>query len=270
MPTTSRRRFPLLHRLLIHPSSLLASAAAQRDIPSDLVCAEGEPIGPLEKGGAFLIDKPSGPTSFDVVEAVREASEMRKVGHSGTLDPMATGLLIVLVARPATRLQEAFMHLPKTYEGTLRLGERTPSHDAETDVTERTDASGITLADLRAIQDQFTGTLQQVPPMYSAVTVDGERLYEKARRGERVDRPPRQVTVNSFEYLEWTPPELSFRLTCSKGFYVRSLARDVGEAVGVGAHLTALRRTRIGSYSVSTAWTVSALTDALSQIQTNE
>jgi len=183
---------------------------------------------------------------------------------------MATGLLIVLVARPATRLQEAFMHLPKTYEGTLRLGERTPSHDAETDVRERADASGVTLADLRSIQDDFTGTLQQVPPMYSAVKVDGERLYEKARRGETVDRPPRQVTVDSFEYLEWSSPELTFRVTCSKGFYVRSLVRDVGEAVEVGAHLRSLRRTRIGPYSVSSAWTVSALTDALSQMQTNE
>ena len=248
----------------------MASAAAQRDIPPDLVSAEGDTPRPLEKGVAFLIDKPSGPTSFDVVEAVRTASEVSKVGHSGTLDPMATGLLIVLVARPATRLQEAFMHLPKTYEGTMRLGERTPSHDAETDVTERTDVSGITRADLRAIRGAFTGTLQQVPPMYSAVKVDGERLYEKARRGETVDRPPRQVTVDRFEYLDWSPPELAFRVTCSKGFYVRSLARDVGEALGVGAHLTTLRRTEIGPYTVSAAWALSALRDALSQIQTNE
>jgi tRNA pseudouridine55 synthase len=248
----------------------LASAATQRDIPPDRVCARGETPGPLDAGVAFLVDKPSGPTSFDVVETVREATGISKVGHAGTLDPMATGLLIVLVARPATRLQEAFMHLPKTYEGTMRLGERTPSHDAETEVTDRTDVSDLTAADLRAVREDFTGPLEQIPPMYSAVKVDGERLYKKARRGETVDRPPRQVTVDTFEYLDWSPPDLTFRVVCSKGFYVRSLARDVGEALGVGAHLTALRRTDVGPYSVSEAWSVPALETTLSQTQTNE
>lgn len=248
----------------------MASAAAQRDIPPDLVCPRDESPRSLEEGAAFLIDKPSGPTSFDVVEAVRIASGVDKVGHAGTLDPMATGLLIVLVARPATRLQAAFMHLPKTYEGTMRLGERTPSHDAETQVVERADASDVSEAELRALRTDFTGTLQQVPPMHSAVKVDGERLYEKARRGETVERPPRQVSVESFEYLDWTPPDLTFRVECSKGFYVRSLARDVGDALGVGGHLTALRRTDVGPYSVSTAWQVSALETVLSQTQTDE
>jgi len=248
----------------------LASAAAQRDIPPDLVCDRDQVPRALGEGVAFLIDKPSGPTSFDVVEAVRAACGVNKVGHAGTLDPMATGLLILLVARPATRLQEAFMHLPKTYEGTMRLGERTPSHDAETEVVERTDVSDVTETDLRRIRTDLTGTLQQVPPMYSAVQVDGERLYEKARRGETVDRPPRQVTVASFEYLDWAPPDLTFRVECSKGFYVRSLARDVGEVLDVGAHLTALRRTDVGPYSVSAAWEVSALETVLSQTQTNE
>jgi tRNA pseudouridine55 synthase len=243
----------------------LASSAAQRDIPPDIVFGHDERPASVEDGAAFLIDKPRGPTSFDIVERVRAASGVQKVGHAGTLDPMATGLLIVLVARPATRLQEAFMHLSKAYEGTMRLGERTPSHDAETEVTERADVSGLTRADLEAARERFTGELEQVPPMYSAVKVDGERLYKKARRGETVERPPRQVQVDAFELLDWSPPELRFRVSCSKGTYVRSLARDLGEALGVGAHLSALRRTQIGPYAAASAWSLPALEQALSQ-----
>lgn len=210
----------------------------------------------------MLVDKPGGMTSHDVVDVVRAATSVDKVGHAGTLDPMATGLLIVLVARPATRLQAVFMELPKTYEGTVRLGERTPSHDAETEVTDRTDPSHLTTKQLEEARKQFLGPLQQVPPMYSAVKVGGERLYKKARRGETVDRPPRQVRVDTFELGTWEPPELSFRLTCSKGTYVRSIARDLGNELDVGAHLTALRRTAIGTYSVNDAWSLSALRDA--------
>jgi len=208
------------------------------------------------------IDKPGGMTSHDVVDAVRAATAVSKVGHAGTLDPMATGLLIVLVARPATRLQAAFMEQPKTYEGTFRLGESTPSHDAETEVTNRTDPSHLTTEQLEDARQQFVGSLQQVPPMYSAVKVDGERLYKKARRGETVDRPPRQVRVDAFEFGTWDPPELPFRLTCSKGTYVRSIARDLGEALGVGAHLAALRRTAIGDHRVERAWALPAFRDA--------
>lgn len=243
----------------------MGSAAAQRDIPPDIVFGHDECPSSVEEGAAFLIDKPSGLTSFDVVERVRAGSGVKKVGHAGTLDPLATGLLIVLVARPATRLQEAFMHLPKTYEGTMRLGERTPSHDAETDVTDRADVSGLTRADIEAVRDQFTGEIQQVPPMYSAVKVDGERLYKKARRGETVERPPRQVRIDAFEILDWTRPDLRFRVACSKGTYIRSLARDLGDTLEVGAHLSALRRTQIGSYAVSAAWPLEALEQALSQ-----
>ncbi len=217
----------------------------------------------------MLIDKPEGDTSFDVVECVRDHTGVKKVGHAGTLDPMATGLLIVLVARPATRLQEAFMALPKAYQGTMRLGERTPSHDAETDVVETMDPSHLTHEEIAAARDEFTGEIQQVPPMYSAVKVDGEPLYKKARRGETVDRPPRQVRVDSFELLDWSPPDLSFAVDCSKGTYVRSLARDLGDALDVGAHLTALRRMKIGPYSVEGAWTRSDLEAALSNSTTD-
>jgi tRNA pseudouridine55 synthase len=219
----------------------------------------------VSDGAAFLVDKPRGQTSFDVVKAIRKAADEGKVGHAGTLDPMATGLLIVLVARPATRLQAAFMGLSKTYEGTMRLGERTASHDVETEVESRTDPSHLTRADVASARDEFMGTIEQVPPMYSAVKVEGEPLYKKARRGETVDRPPRQVRVDSFEIRDWTPPDLTFAVSCSKGTYIRSLARDLGEALGVGAHLTALRRTAIGPYEVTAAWSLSNLTTALSE-----
>lgn len=247
----------------------MSSSAAQRDIPSELVYERPDLPASFSDGAVLLIDKPSGQTSFDVVEAVRDGTGVSKVGHAGTLDPLATGLLIVLVARPATRLQEAFMHLPKIYEGTMRLGGKTPSLDAETDVVERTDASHLSLEDVESIREQFIGTIQQVPPMYSALKVDGERLYEKARRGETVDRPPRQVRIDAFEFLTWTPPDLRFRVKCSKGTYVRSLARDVGEALEVGAHLRSLRRMAIGSYRVEAAWSLDALEEALSQMKTD-
>lgn len=217
----------------------------------------------------MLIDKPTDWTSFDVVEAVREGTGVSKVGHAGTLDPMATGLLIVLVARPATRLQEAFMAFPKAYRGTMRLGERTPSHDAETEVIEEADSSDLTREEIAAARDEFTGEILQVPPMYSAVKVDGEPLYKKARRGETVDRPPRQVRVDAFDVLDWSPPDLSFAVACSKGTYVRSLARDLGDALDVGAHLTALRRTEIGPYAVEDAWTLSDLNTAFSHRTTD-
>ena len=243
----------------------MASSAAQRDIPREMVYGQGQRPASFEDGAVLLIDKPEGLTSFDVVKRVRAGTGVKKVGHAGTLDPLATGLLIVLVARPATRLQEAFMHLPKTYEGTVRFGERTPSHDAETDVAERTDVSGLTRADVEAVRDQFVGEIEQVPPMYSAVKVDGERLYKKARRGETVDRPPRQVRIDALELLDWARPDLRVRVDCSKGTYIRSLARDLGDTLEVGAHLTALRRTHIGPYAVSSAWALPALEQALSQ-----
>jgi len=247
----------------------VSSSAAHRDIPPELVYSRPDLPGDFDEGAVLLVDKPKEKTSFDVVEVVRAGTGVQKVGHAGTLDPMATGLLILLVARPATRLQEAFMHLPKVYEGTMRLGETTPSYDVETEVVEKRDASHLTRSDLEAIRDSFVGTIQQVPPMYSALKVDGERLYEKARRGETVDRPPREVRIDQFEYLDWDAPKLRFRVKCSKGTYIRSLARDVGEALEVGAHLTSLRRVAIGPHDVESAWSLDALREALSQRTTD-
>lgn len=216
----------------------------------------------------LLIDKPGGWTSFDVIRKLRgllshaAGERVRKIGHAGTLDPMATGLLICLIGR-ATKQMEAFMGLPKRYEGTLRLGEVTPSYDAETDVTERRAWQHLTREDLEAARQEFLGLITQHPPMYSAVKVGGERLYKKARRGEQVERPPRQVRIDAFDLTEWNGPDVSFDVECSKGTYIRSLAHDLGQQLGVGAHLVALRRTAIGPYRVDAAWTIDQLETAI-------
>lgn len=247
----------------------MSSSASQREIPPDLVYPDGSRPSSFDDGAVLLIDKPKGITSFDVVEAVRDETGVGKVGHAGTLDPMATGLLIILVARPATRLQEAFTSFTKAYQGTMRLGQRTPSHDSETDIVDEADPSHLTLAEIAAARNEFTGEIQQVPPMYSALKVDGEPLYKKARRGETVDRPPRQVRIDSFDLVDWSSPDLSFSIVCSKGTYVRSLARDLGDALEVGAHLIALRRTEIGPYSVDDAWSLGDLKSSLSNRMTD-
>ena len=209
----------------------------------------------------FLIDKPLGQTSFDVVKTMRRLTEA-KVGHAGTLDPLATGLLIILVGR-ATKRMESFMGLPKIYEGTLRLGETTPSYDRETEVDERRTWQHVTDEMLEAAREPFLGYIEQLPPMYSAVKVRGERLYKKARRGEKVKRPPRQVRVDAFEIVDRDEQDVTFRVECSKGTYIRSLAHDFGQELGVGAHLTGLRRTAIGPYQAADAWTLEDLTERL-------
>jgi tRNA pseudouridine55 synthase len=155
------------------------------------------------------------------------------------------------------------MHLGKAYTATMRLGERTASHDAETEVEKRVDASGVTRRDVDETLQSFVGEIKQVPPMYSAVKIEGERLYKKARRGETVDRPPRIVSIYDLDVTGMDGTDVHFRMECSKGTYVRSLARDVGEALGVGAHLTALRREAIGEYHVDDAWTPDRLEAAL-------
>jgi tRNA pseudouridine55 synthase len=210
----------------------------------------------------LLVDKPAGWSSFDVIRKLRRLLGVRKIGHAGTLDPMATGLLICLVGR-ATKRMEHFMGLPKAYTGTLRLGEVTPSYDAETDVTERHAWSHVGDAALEDARRLFLGEIEQVPPMYSAVKVGGERLYKKARRGEAVSRPPRRVRVDAFTLTGRAGADVSFVLRCSKGTYVRSLAHDFGQALGVGAHLVALRRTEIGPYAAAAAWTIQQLEEAL-------
>ncbi len=210
------------------------------------------------------VDKPAGWSSFRVVKKVRWLTRVKKVGHAGTLDPMATGLLICLVGK-ATKQMESFMNLPKTYEGVIRLGEKTPSYDAETEVTERVDVSHLSDVDINRAVAQFTGEIEQVPPMYSALKVGGERLYKKARRGETIERKRRKVTITTFEVSPVNGRDLSFCISCSKGTYIRSIAHDLGEVLGVGGHLVALRRTAIGSFNVNTAWSIDMLEEAFEQ-----
>jgi tRNA pseudouridine55 synthase len=219
---------------------------------------------PVEPCG-ILVDKPAGITSFGVVKQVRWALGVKKVGHAGTLDPLATGLLILLVGRGATRQQDRFMGLPKVYTATLRLGQTTPSYDADTPVETVRDASGVTDDVLDGALAAFTGEIEQVPPIYSAVKKGGERLYKKARRGETLETvavEPRPVTVTEFARTGRSGDDVDVRVACSKGTYVRSLARDVGEALGVGAHLVALRREAIGPFRVDEAWGLDVLVDA--------
>jgi tRNA pseudouridine55 synthase len=204
--------------------------------------------------GLLLIDKPAGITSHDAVERVRRALGVRKVGHAGTLDPMATGLLLMGVGR-ATRLLRFLGELAKEYEGTGVLGVETDTLDADGEVVggDTTAAAGVTEEALRSAMASLTGELSQTPPAYSAVKVHGERLYRAARRGEAPEAPPRSVRVDAFDLASFVPPEFSFHVLCSGGTYVRSLVRDVGEALGCGAHLSHLRRTAIGPFRTDEA-----------------
>jgi tRNA pseudouridine55 synthase len=205
--------------------------------------------------GLVVIDKPAGWTSHDVVAKLRGVLHEKKIGHAGTLDPMATGVLVVGVLR-ATRLLGFLSDMDKEYVATLRLGVTTTTDDAEGEVVGQQDASSVTDEDVRAAMQPLTGTIEQVPSAVSAVKVDGVRAYQRVRRGETVDIPARQVTVSTFEVLERRGAEVDVRVVCSSGTYVRALARDVGAALGVGAHLTALRRTRIGVFTINDACTV--------------
>lgn len=210
------------------------------------------------------IDKPIGWSSFDVIRKLRRVLGVRKIGHAGTLDPMATGLLICLVGR-ATKQMEHFMHQPKRYSGTMRLGISTDTYDAEGSVVQERPWEHVSRPDLETARTAFIGDITQQTPLFSAVKVGGERLYKKARRGETVERPLREVTVHSFEITNDFPqsgPDVDFEVACSRGTYIRALAHDLGEQLGCGAHLIRLRREAIGAVEVEHAWTISALEDA--------
>ncbi len=211
-----------------------------------------EPVGTAAPEGLLLIDKPGGMTSHDVVDRVRRALGTRKVGHAGTLDPMATGLLVVGVGR-ATRLLRFLSGLDKEYEGTGRLGEETDTLDAEGRVTRRVPVEGISRAGVAAAMAGLTGDLEQRPPAYSAVKVGGVTLHRAARRGQEVEAPPRSVRVDRFDLVSFDGRDFGFRVRCSSGTYVRVLVADVGSALGCGAHLVALRRTRVGPFGLDEA-----------------
>lgn len=216
-------------------------------------------IHSFSDGAAFLIDKPSRWTSFDVVQYIRKAIDIRKVGHAGTLDPMATGLLVVCCGR-ATKSISQFQELFKIYEAEITFGAETPSYDAETDIVERAPYEHITSETIgETLLESFAGEIQQVPPMYSAVKHKGKRLYKLARKGERVKRAPRSVVIHQTEILDYNPPLLHLRIKCSKGTYIRSLAADLGRELDSLGYLSALRRTAIGSYTVSDALSIQDL-----------
>ena len=217
-----------------------------------------------EGGGALLVDKPEGPTSHDVVSWARKALGVRRIGHTGTLDPFASGLLVLLVG-PVTRLAEYLSALPKTYEAIARMGIRTDTHDAEGRVVNVQDA--VTMPTREQIESElatFEGCSQQVPPQFSAKKVAGERMYKKARRGDTVELPAVDVEILDIRMSNYSPPDVGFTMTCSSGTYVRAVARDLGDRLGPGAHLTALRRTGVGPFSVEEAMAGSDLRDGLS------
>ncbi|MHB8450076.1 MAG: tRNA pseudouridine(55) synthase TruB [Mycobacteriales bacterium] len=197
--------------------------------------------------GLLVVDKPAGQTSHDVVAAVRRLAGTRRVGHAGTLDPMATGVLVIGLGR-ATRLLGHLALTDKDYLATIRLGSTTDTDDAEGRVLTTTDPSGVTDAALAAAVEALTGTIMQTPPVVSAIRVDGQRAYTRARRGEVVEIRARRVEVTSFNIEERQGALIVARVTCSSGTYIRALARDLGAALGVGGHLAALRRTRVGPF----------------------
>lgn len=202
--------------------------------------------------GAILIDKPAGPTSHDVVDAVRRRFGIKKVGHCGTLDPNATGLLIIVLGR-GTKLSEKLMSDDKVYEGTIKFGEATDSYDADGELTASLPVPPLTLEQLNETAAGFVGDLMQTPPMVSAVKKQGVPLYKLARKGVEVPREPRLVHIYSFRFSEYREPCGRFRIACTKGTYVRSLAHELGRKVGCGAHLAALRRTTSGKFEIADA-----------------
>lgn len=206
-------------------------------------------------GEVILIDKQQGISSFTIIRMLKRIVRIKKIGHAGTLDPMATGLVILCTGK-MTKQIEQYQGQEKTYEGVITLGGITPSYDAETEVSESFDYSKIKIEDIETARKSFIGEIEQIPPIYSALKVGGERLYKKARKGEKVEIKSRKVEIYSFDILDVSLPKVRFRVKCSKGTYIRSLAYDFGRALHNGAYLTELRRTFIGDYAVSDALSI--------------
>jgi tRNA pseudouridine55 synthase len=202
--------------------------------------------------GALLVDKPAGPTSHDVVENIRRHFGIRKVGHAGTLDPAATGLLVILLGR-ATKLSEKLMSDDKVYAGTIKFGETTSSYDADGELVASLPVPPLTLEQLDVAAAAFLGDQLQTPPMVSAIKKDGVPLYKLARKGVEVERKPRLIHIYRFRFSHYEEPCATFRIACTKGTYVRSMAHDLGQKLGCGAHLKSLRRVASGNYNVADA-----------------
>ena len=202
--------------------------------------------------GAVLIDKPAGPTSHDIVDLIRAQFRIKKVGHCGTLDPNATGLLIIVLGR-GTKLSERLMSDDKVYEGIIKFGESTSTHDADGELLASLPVPPLTLDELNEAAAEFIGDQMQTPPMVSAVKKDGVPLYKLARKGIEIPREPRLIHIYNFRFNSYDEPNGAFRLACTKGTYVRSIAHDLGQKLGCGAHLSALRRVTSGKFEVAEA-----------------
>jgi len=212
-------------------------------------------VPPKELDGVLLVDKPTDHTSHDVIARLRGKLKMKRIGHAGTLDPMATGVLVVLVGK-ATRASQYLMSLDKEYAGTIKFGQVTNTQDAEGEVLETRPVPPLTESEVRTTMQSFVGDQYQTPPMFSAIKIDGVPLYKMARKGEEIEREPRFVRVSSFEMTRFALPEVDFILRCSKGTYVRTIAHDFGAKLGCGGHLSALRRTATGKFLISQCLTL--------------
>jgi len=213
------------------------------------------PINKYEEGQVLFINKPLYWTSFDVVKKIRNLARAKKVGHAGTLDPLATGLLIICTGKYTKQINE-FMAAEKEYTGTFTIGATTPSFDLETAPENFKNYEELKLEDIRLVAKSFTGWILQVPPAFSAVKKGGKRAYEWARKGKPMKLEPRRILINDFDILDMDLPIIRFRAVCSTGTYIRSLAMDFGEALGCGAYLSGLCRTRIGEYSLNQSMTM--------------
>ncbi len=213
----------------------------------------------LPKSGMVLINKPVWPTSHDIVARVRKLTGIKRVGHAGTLDPFASGLLIILIGREWTRRQAEFLNLWKTYETTILLGARSTTDDLTGEITSLSAAAEndvVSLTDIKKVLTSFTGQYDQMPPAYSAKKIKGKKAYELAREGIQPDLKSKEITIHSLELLSYTWPRLSFRTTVSSGTYIRALARDIGNRLACGAYCETLTRTAIGDYTLADAYTL--------------
>ncbi len=215
-------------------------------------------LPPKELEGVLLVDKPTDHTSHDVIARLRGILKMKRVGHAGTLDPMATGVLVVLVGK-ATRASQYLMSLDKEYTGTITLGKVTNTQDAEGEMLETRPVPPLAEAQVLAAMKGFVGDQYQTPPMFSAIKIDGVPLYKSARKGEDIEREPRFIRISKFELTRFSSPEIDFVLRCSKGTYVRTVAHDLGQKIGCGAHLSSLRRTATGRFAIDQCVTIGQL-----------
>lgn len=244
-----------------HKEKIHGTAAGEKN-PVQQISISDEMKTLFEEGKVLLIDKPLHWTSFDVVRKIRNSIRIKKVGHAGTLDPLATGLLIICTGKFTKRINE-FMAQEKEYTGSFTLGAVTPTYDLESEPEKITDTSSITAAMIQAATGRFIGNIKQLPPVYSAIKKQGTALYQLARRGEEVELEPRDVTIRVFDITGIEMPVVHFRILCSTGTYIRSVANDFGVALGCGAYLSGLRRTRIGDFPVEDAMSLDAFIESL-------